>query len=223
VGADLPFDPMGHSQVLNRAHATRPTPAAWDASSRSRRRVDERGSPSHRQHARGARGADENAGGEVQQVSDRIRILSDRPSDRKPNDPGQPRRRRGEAELACGGRWSAKDASGLPGALVRLRCVSGRTSSSRGISFSDDEASSGAESSPPDSDRPLTATDITPGTGATSTKTSHARQDRAALVKVRYECTSMPPRTSPRLRIESKATATFTDQHTGSAAMEPQN
>ena len=98
-------------------------------------------------------GADENAGGDVQQVSDRIRILSDRPSARKPNDPGRPPRTRGLVDLARGERLRAEDASGLPGARVRLRSISGRTSSSCGVSFSTGEASSGAESSPPDSDR----------------------------------------------------------------------
>ena len=45
----------GHAPVMKRAHAARPTPAAWEASSRTRRRVDGRGSPSGRQPARGTR------------------------------------------------------------------------------------------------------------------------------------------------------------------------
>ena len=143
------------------------------------------------------RSAEGNAGGEVQQVSDRIRILSDRPSDRKPNDPGRPARRCWEADLACGERWSAEDASGLPDAQVRSTCVSRVTSSSCGIWFS-----AGEESSFADSGWPPVAIDISPGTGATSTNTSHARQARATVVKVRYECTSMIPRTSHTLGID---------------------
>jgi hypothetical protein len=102
-------------------------------------------------------------GGEVQQVSERIWVLSDRPFDRKANLPGRPPRWRGKVEIARGERSSGKDASGLPGAQVRLRCASGTTSSSCGIPFSAGEASSGAESPPPDSEMPPTATDITPG------------------------------------------------------------
>ena len=139
-------------------------------------------------------------------MRDRIQILSDRPSARALNDPGRPARRRGEGDLARGERSGASDASGLPGALVRLRSVSGRTSSSCGISFSAGEASSGAESSPPDSDGQPTPTDTNAGTGATSTKTSHAnrqaRHDRVALFDLRYECTLMSTDTPQRSIIE---------------------
>src|SRR3954451_18966007 len=90
--------------------------------------------------ARGpSEGADEDAGGDVQQVSDRIRILSDRPSAREPNGPGRPPRTRGLVDLARNEDLRAEDASGLPGARVRSRSVSGRTSSSWGVSFSTGE------------------------------------------------------------------------------------
>jgi hypothetical protein len=151
----LPFDPgarAGDETSPRRAA----TPASWETSSgpgdESAGEDNSRGD--NPLEARGPSwGADENAGGDVQQVSDWMRILSDRPSTGKPHDPGRPPRTRGLADRACGEHLRARDASGLPGARLRMRSISGRTSSSCGVSFSTGEASSGAGLSPPDSER----------------------------------------------------------------------
>src|SRR4051812_22084171 len=127
-------------------------------------------------HAGFGRGPSRKAMGEAQQVSDRIRSLSDLPSARKWDNPGRPPRNCREEDLPRVGRLRAEDAAGLPGAKVRLRKISGGASSSCGASFSPGEGSSGAESSP-GSDWQSTHTDNTAGPGAASTKTSHVSRD----------------------------------------------
>lgn len=143
-------------------------------------------------------------GRDAQQVSDRIQILSDRPLARTLDDPGWPPHGRGEADIAPGKLCGTEDASGLIGAWARLSSVSGVTTSSCAVSFSTGEASSGAESSLPDSDGPPIPTDTAGGNGPVTTRRSHAstqaRHDRDAPLKLRdeYKSASPGPCSGPR-------------------------
>jgi hypothetical protein len=141
-------------------------------------------------------------------VSDWIRILSDRPSTGKPNDPGRRLRMRGLVDRARVGQPRVKDASAWRRARLLLRIISGRASSSCGVSFSTGEASSGDGSSLSDSERRPTPTDTSARVGATCAKTSHAsrhvRHDRTqlSLKNGKSERTTVPQKTSHRSGIE---------------------
>jgi hypothetical protein len=158
----------------------------------------------------------------VQQVNDRSRSRSVRPSSSRCVEPGPRPHRRGERCVACGERTKEANASGRLEPRVRLRTDS--DAMSWGVSFSAGDVSSGVPSSPPDFHTQSTPTENTAGAVETSTRMSqasrHTRPEGAVHTKARPNSTSMPPRRA-QVKNRAKPAETCFDQYTRPAEMRP--